>query len=91
MNIYDQINTLLIFYIYGHVVYAIYNLLKNKIPNILFILIFPILTLIFMSFLYFKNYGKIHPYFIITMFIGVLSCKISVKIIKKSFERLNNR
>lgn len=89
MNIIIQIKSIIIFYIYGFALFICYKYLKSKIPKILFIIILPVLTVLFMIYLYYQNNGRVHIYFVLMMLIGIFSSKVCVKVIKNILKRLN--
>lgn len=80
MNITTQLETFLIFYIYGIIQYVIYYILKRMTKAIWIIsVVFPITTILFMIYLYFHNNGQIHIYFFLMMIIGIMTSKVYVK------------
>lgn len=89
MNINTQLSSFASFFIYGLILYAIYFLLQKSSLNVrMCYLILPLSTIIFMAVLYKINFGVVHPYFIITMLLGVLCSKVIVNKLKNVFKLL---
>lgn len=82
MTIDIQLISFIYFFVFGIIIEVIYEFITKKYKKISYI-VNSILTIIFMYCLFHINNGKIHPYFIITYLLGILICKICVKLLKK--------
>lgn len=82
MTIEVQLISFSAFFSYGIFLAVIYELVLKNRPAFTYIA-FIVSSFIFMYILFLINGGRVHPYFIATFILGLLSSKVSVKFIKK--------
>lgn len=90
MSIHTQLMSFTSFFIFGLAIIFIYKLVLIR-RKILCYIIFPILTTIFTYILFHINGGKIHPYFIIVFFIGIILGNLTYKIFFQKIRNLKNK
>lgn len=90
MSIDIQLISFAYFFLLGIVfggIYALRIIKKDKT----FIVIYPLLTVLFMFLLYNINRGRVHIYFITVFLIGIAISKVFVNSVKKRFIKLKTK
>lgn len=90
MKINIQLISFILFFMFGITLFLTYELLCKKKPYRSY-LILPIMTILFLYVLYFKNGGIVHPYFIISLILGIIISKVAVKKAKLKLKLLKQK
>ncbi len=92
MNIIIQIECLLLFLIFGFIMFWIYYLIHyHSKRTYIYYAVITLLTVTHIFILYNINFGKIHIYFVFMILLGILLGKGSVKFLKTLKKVLKNK
>lgn len=90
MNIEIQLKSFFAYFVFGMIIMFTYELFLRK-KSFLCYVFFPLLSFLFIYFIYHINDGKFHIYFLITFALGLIISKICVKFLKMKFKLLKTK